>query len=223
MPPRNPRRPQMDKRFMSGEHHRTVSALQTPRQNQIFAALPSEDYERLLPHLHSVVLSAGSTVHSAGAPETDVYFITAGIVTKCFLLENGESAEFALVGNEGLIGIALVLGAGNTRSQALVTSPGHAYWLRGDVLTNEFERSSMLRHVLLGSSSSQKLVNSGTTRLWMGESVLIRMKAWLLQSSKLISVFFASGCDGAITTPGGKSIIRFCKHIINIGQHGFDI
>lgn len=149
MSSRNPLRPQMDKRFMSGNHQRTVSALQTPRQNQLLAALPSEDYERLLPHLHSVVLSAGSTVHSAGAPETDVYFITAGIVTKCYLLENGESAEFALVGNEGLIPIALVLGAGSTRSQALVTSPGHAYWLRGDVLKNEFERSSMLRHALL--------------------------------------------------------------------------
>ena len=149
MSPRNPVRPQIDKRSTSADHQRTVSALHTPRQNQLLAALPSEDYERLLPHLNSVVLWAGSTVHSAGALETDVYFITAGIVTKCHLLENGESAEFALVGNEGLIGIALFLDAGSTRSQAVVTSPGHAYWLRGDVLKSEFERSSMLRHALL--------------------------------------------------------------------------
>lgn len=126
-----------------------VSALHTPRRNQLLAALPLEEYERLLPHLHPVALSAGSTVHGAGELETHAYFITAGIVINCYLLEDGGVGEFAMVGREGLLGTALFLDGGSTRSQAEVTSPGHAWWLRADVLQSEFARSSTLRHVLL--------------------------------------------------------------------------
>jgi CRP-like cAMP-binding protein len=136
-------------RRSSAARRRIDSEWYSPRQNRLLAALPSVEYEGLLPHLKAVALLAGSTVHSAGESETDAFFIASGIVTMSYLLENGETAEFAMVGNEGLIGTALFLDAASSRIQAVVTSPGHAYRLPGDVLRSEFEHNSMFQHALL--------------------------------------------------------------------------
>ena len=126
-----------------------VFAEHTPRQNHLLAALPLEDYERLLPHLEPVALPQGSIIHRGGDREKYLYFLTAGIVSRINVTANGSSSGFAVTGNEGVIGIATFLGGESMSSQAVVTLPGYAYRLRVDLLITEFEHHVPLRHLLL--------------------------------------------------------------------------
>ena len=127
-------RPYPETRFASRDRKRAVSAPHTPRQNHLLAALPQEDYERLLPDLEPVPLPLGWTVHGAGDREKYLYFLTAGIVSRFYVTENGASAEFAVTGSEGVIGVASFLGGESTPSQAVVLSAGYAYRLGADLL-----------------------------------------------------------------------------------------
>src|SRR5471032_2234454 len=103
-------RPNSQPRFVPMDTGPARPAPHTPRQNHLLAALPPEDYERLLPDLEPVALPLGWTVHRAGDREKFLYFLTAGIVSRFCVSENGESTEFALTGSEGVIGIASFLG-----------------------------------------------------------------------------------------------------------------
>ncbi len=136
-------------RLTSGDRWRTESAQPAPRHNQILAALPADDYARLLPDLVPVSLPLGWTLHGAGDRERHLYFLTAGIVSRLYVLENGASAEFAVTGSEGAVGVASFLGGESTPSQALVLGAGHAYRLGADILRREFAHSSPLARLLL--------------------------------------------------------------------------
>jgi len=142
-------KPNPEKRFppMGGED--AISALHTPRQNRLLAALPEEDYERLLPELEFVPLPLGLSVHGAGDREKYLYFVTEGIVSRFYMTENGATAESALAGREGVIGIAAFLGGERSPSQAVVLSAGHAYRVEVDRLKSEFKHCGPLQHVLL--------------------------------------------------------------------------
>jgi CRP-like cAMP-binding protein len=105
--------------------------------------------ERLLPHLEPVRLPLGWIVHAAGNREMHVYFPTSGIVSRFYVMKNGASAEFAVTGSEGVIGVASFLGGESTLSRAVVLSAGYAYRLEADRLRNEFERDGPLTHLLL--------------------------------------------------------------------------
>jgi CRP-like cAMP-binding protein len=129
--------------------NRPVTAEHTPRQNQLLAALPVDDYERLLPDLDPVPLPPGWTVHGAGERRDYLYFITAGIVSRFYVMENGASAELAITGNEGVVGVASVLGGESSLSQSVVVSAGHAYRVRTDLLKNELEHDGPLLRLLL--------------------------------------------------------------------------
>jgi CRP-like cAMP-binding protein len=120
-----------------------------PRQNQVLAALPPEDYERLLPDLEPISLPLGCTVHRAGEREKYLYFLTAGIVSRFCMTETGASAEYAVTGSEGVIGVAAFLGGDSTPCQAEVLSAGYAYRLGADRVKSEFERSGPLPQLLL--------------------------------------------------------------------------
>jgi len=141
--------PNLEKHFppMHGEH--AVSALHTPRQNRLLAALPVEDYERLLPELEFVPLPQGLSVHDAGDREKYLYFVTEGIVSRFYMMKDGASAESALTGREGMIGIAAFLGGESTPSQAVVLSAGHAYRVGAALLNSEFKHGGPLQHILL--------------------------------------------------------------------------
>jgi CRP-like cAMP-binding protein len=108
-----------------------------------------EDYERLLPDLEPVPLPLGWTIHGACDQDKYLYFLTAGIVSKLYVMGNGASAGFAVTGREGVIGIASFLGGESTPGQALALSAGYAYRLRADLLKNEFEHDGLLPHLLL--------------------------------------------------------------------------
>lgn len=126
-----------------------VCSQQAPRKNHVLAALPLEDYERLLPDLEPISLPLGCTIHRAGEREKYLYFLTAGIVARFCITENGASAECAVTGSEGVIGVATFLGGDSTPCQATVLSAGYAYRLRADLLKKKFKRDGPLAHLVL--------------------------------------------------------------------------
>lgn len=127
----------------------SLSAQQSPRQNYLLAALPAADYERLLPHLEHVSLDLGFALYESGSPQSYVYFPAASIVSLLYVMEDGASAEIAVVGNEGLVGISLFMGGETTPSRAVVQSAGYGYRLRASVLKKEFGQAGELQHLLL--------------------------------------------------------------------------
>jgi len=130
-----------------GQH--AGSAGHTPAQNAILAALPPADYERLLPDLVPVALPPGRILHHAGDREKHLWFLTAGIVARCYVTASGASAAYAVTGSEGVIGVSAFLGGDSTPSQAVVLTAGHGYRLPADLLKAEFERGGALAHLLL--------------------------------------------------------------------------
>ena len=112
--------PSPETRFALGEGMRTVPEQRKPTQNHILAALPRHFYERLVPDLEPFPLPLGWAVHDAGDRENYLYFLTAGIVSRLYVTTAGASAEFAVTGNEGVIGIASFLGGERTPGQAVV-------------------------------------------------------------------------------------------------------
>jgi CRP-like cAMP-binding protein len=124
-------------------------APQSPRANRLLASLPEATYEGLLPSLENVKLALGQAVYESGGAQGYVYFPTTSIVSLLYVLADGASAEIAVTGNEGLVGIALFMGGETTPSRAVVQSAGHGYRLRGEVLKKEFETGGALQHLVL--------------------------------------------------------------------------
>ena len=121
----------------------------TPKQNHLSAALPAADYERLLPHLELVPLPLGWAVYEAGGAQGYLYFPTTSIVSLLSVMEDGSSAGIAVVGNEGVVGIALFMGGETIPSRAVVQSAGYGYRLRASVLKTEFAQGGGLQRLLL--------------------------------------------------------------------------
>jgi CRP-like cAMP-binding protein len=121
----------------------------TPRQNQLLASLPDAEWQRWKPHLEMVELPLGKVLYESGEQMKSVYFPTSGIVSLLYVLNSGASAEIAVVGSEGLVGISLFMGGGSTPSRAVVQSSGMGYRLPAEVVQAEFERSGPVMHLLL--------------------------------------------------------------------------
>jgi CRP-like cAMP-binding protein len=120
-----------------------------PKQNHILGALPQQERERLFPHLKLVPLSLGKVVYESGDKLDHVYFPTDSIVSLLYVLKDGASAEIAVVGNEGAIGVALFMGGETTTNRAIVQSGGAAYRLTGARLKEEFDLHGEMLHILL--------------------------------------------------------------------------
>jgi len=130
------------------------TAAQAPLRNRILAALPREDYRRLLPALEPFPLPHGWTVHAVDSPQSHLYFITEGVVSRSCITEDGKTAEFATSGNEGVIGVSLCLGGGGMSSQAVVMVEGFAFRMRADSLMLELGRHGALLALLLRHTQS---------------------------------------------------------------------
>jgi CRP-like cAMP-binding protein len=126
---------------MCGDH--------APQQNHLLAALSPAEDERLTPHLELISLPLGDVLCESGDRLLHVYFPTDCIVSLLYILENGESAEIAVVGNDGLIGVAPLMGGETTPSRAIVQSAGHAYRLIGQRLKDEFHRHGDMQLLML--------------------------------------------------------------------------
>jgi len=120
-----------------------------PRANELLAALPAPEYERWLPHLERVSLPLGQVLYESGATLEHVYFPTTAIVSLLYVMKNGNSAEIAVVGREGMVGVALFMGGESTPSRAVVQSAGEGYRLRAQDMKDEFNRSGPVLHLLL--------------------------------------------------------------------------
>jgi CRP-like cAMP-binding protein len=118
-------------------------------RNQILHALPPEERARLFPHLQRVSLPLGTVIYESGARLRHIYFPIDAIVSLLYVLNDGASAEIALVGNDGAVGVSLFMGGESTPSRAVVQSAGVAYRLSRTRLKQEFERHGLLLHVLL--------------------------------------------------------------------------
>src|ERR1043165_6218396 len=125
-----------------------------PRQNNILAALPPVERERLFPHLKLVPMPLGMVIYEAGAAFRHIYFPTNSIVSLLYVMQDGASAEIAVVGNEGAIGVSLFMGGETTPSRAIVQSAGSAYRLTGARLKAEFNRNGEMLHLLLRYTQS---------------------------------------------------------------------
>ena len=110
----------------------TSPTKQSPLQNRLLAALPAADFERLLPKLEPVALKLGSALYESGSMQGYVYFPTDSIVSLLYVMEDGSSAEIAVVGNEGVVGIALFMGGETTPSRAVVQSGGQRLPAQGE-------------------------------------------------------------------------------------------
>src|SRR5450830_1581797 len=126
-----------------------MSSPHTPKQNHLLAALPAEDYARLLPDLELIPMPLGWAIYESGAHIAYLYFPTTSIVSLLYVMETGASAEIAITGNEGLVGISLFMGGESTPSRAVVQSAGYGYRLKASILKREFALGGHLQHLAL--------------------------------------------------------------------------
>ena len=120
-----------------------------PKQNRLLAALLAEDYARLLPDLELTPMPLGWVVYEAGAPMEYVYFPTTCIVSLLYVMENGDSAEIAIIGNDGLVGVSVFMGGDSMSSRAVVQNAGECYRIKAKLLKKEFERGGSLQQLAL--------------------------------------------------------------------------
>lgn len=120
-----------------------------PKKNHLLAALPEAEFQRWLPHLEWVAMPLGQVLYEAGGKLAHVYFPTTAIISLLYVMENGASAEIAIVGNEGIVGIALFMGGESTPSRAVVQSAGAGFRLKANVMKDEFNRAGIVLHLLL--------------------------------------------------------------------------
>ena len=118
-------------------------------KNRLLAALGEEEWRRFQPLLEPVDLPLGHVLYESGKTLSHVYFPTTAIVSLLYVLENGASAEIAVVGNEGLVGVSLFMGGGSTPSRAVVQSAGHGYRLKAKDMKDEFGRGGPVMHLVL--------------------------------------------------------------------------
>ena len=156
--------------------------MSVPLQNHLLAALSNEVRARLLPHLERVLLPLGKVLYESGDTLRNVYFPTDSIVSLLYVMEDGASAEISVVGNEGVVGIALFMGGETTPSRAVVQSAGFAYRLSGLLLKDEFRRGGAMQHLLLRYTQALLTQMAQTAVCNRHHSVDQQLCRWLLLS-----------------------------------------
>ena len=159
-----------------------MSESQTPLNNHLLAALPAVVQHRLVPSLELVPMPLGMVLYEPGDTMRHVYFPTDSIVSLLYVMEDGASAEISVVGNEGLIGIALFMGGLSTPSRAIVQSAGHAYRMLGQKLKDEFNRHGELMVLLLRYTQALITQMAQTAVCNRHHSIDQQLCRWLLLS-----------------------------------------
>jgi CRP-like cAMP-binding protein len=158
-----------------------------PQQNHILDALPQPERDRLFPYLQLVTLPLGKVLYESGDTLRHIYFPTNSIVSLLYVLKDGESAEIAVVGNEGAIGVALFMGGETTTNRAIVQSAGSAYQLTGTRLKEEFERHGQTLYILLRYTQALITQMAQTAVCNRHHSVDQQLCRWLLLSLDRLS------------------------------------
>jgi len=153
-----------------------------PVENRLLAALPRDEYGRLLPQLQQVAFDLGEVVYEFGGHLDYVYFPTTAIVSLLYTMENGASAEMGLTGNDGVVGIALFMGGGTMPNRAVVQSAGGAIRMKAKALQDEFARGGKFQHLLLRYTQALITQISQTAVCNRLHSVEQQLCRWLLLS-----------------------------------------
>ena len=164
-----------------------MPALHSPTQNHLLAALPAAEFDRLAPRLELVAMPLGEALYESGGRLHHVYFPTTSIVSLLYVLENGASAEIAVVGNEGILGISLFMGGETTPSRAVVQSDGFGYRLKAGLLKKEFNRGGPVLHLLLRYTQALITQMTQTAVCNRHHSIEQQLCRWLLLSLDRLS------------------------------------
>ncbi|MCV2360566.1 MULTISPECIES: Crp/Fnr family transcriptional regulator [Roseateles] len=152
------------------------------RKNHLLDALPEPEWQRLLPHLESVDMPLGLVLYEPGSTLSHVYFPTSAIVSLLYVMQNGASAEIAVVGFEGLLGISLFMGGDSTPSRAVVQSAGQGLRMKAQAIKDEFKRSGPVMHLLLRYTQALITQMSQTAVCNRHHSLDQQLCRWLLLS-----------------------------------------
>ena len=155
---------------------------QNPLHNHLLAALPPAEFQRLLAHLELVKMPLGEVLYESGGHLSYVYFPTTSIISLLYVLENGASAEIAVVGNEGILGIAIFMGGESTPSRAVVQSAGYGYRLQADHIKKEFSRAGPVLNLLLRYTQALITQMAQTAVCNRHHSIEQQLCRWLLLS-----------------------------------------
>ena len=161
---------------------RRVSTPLSPKQNLLLAALPAKDYEQLAPQLDLIEMSLGRSLYESGGHLQHVYFPIEGIVSLLYVTQGGNSAELAVVGSEGMIGISLFMGGETTPNRAVVQSTCKAYRLSAHALKEHFAEGGALQLILLKYTQALITQISQTAVCNLHHSVDQQLCRWLLLS-----------------------------------------
>lgn len=154
----------------------------TPTQNHLLAALPADVQARIFPLLEPVDLPLGKVLYESGDTMRHVYFPTDSIVSLLYVMEDGASAEISVVGNEGVVGVALFMGGESTPSRAIVQSAGHAFRLAGARTKEEFHRDGDMQQLMLRYTQSLITQMAQTAVCNRHHSIDQQLCRWLLLS-----------------------------------------
>jgi len=153
-----------------------------PGKNHLLSVLPEAERVRVAPHLVPVEMPLGQVVYESGDRLDHVYFPTTSIVSLLYVMEDGASAEIAIVGNEGIIGIALFMGGETTPNRAVVQSAGQAYRLDARILKEEFQRAGPVQRLLLRYTQALITQMAQTAVCNRHHSIDQQLCRWLLLS-----------------------------------------
>lgn len=153
-----------------------------PTRNHLLAALPEAEWQRWLPQLEPVDLLLGRALYESGDTLSHVYFPTTAIVSLLYVMENGASAEIAVVGNEGIVGISLFMGGNSTSSRAVVQSAGRGFRLKALTMKDEFDRAGAVQRLLLRYTQALITQMAQTAVCNRHHSVDQQLCRWLLLS-----------------------------------------
>ena len=148
--------------------------------NHILSALPNDEFGFLAPYLELIAMPLGEMIYEPGMQLQHAYFPTTSIVSLHYVMESGSSAEFAGVGNEGMVGISLFMGGDTTSSSAVVQTAGQAYRIERRILKREFDRSGLLQKLLLRYTQALMTQMSQTAACNRHHSVEHQLCRWLL-------------------------------------------
>lgn len=158
-----------------------------PMQNHLLDALLTADFDRLSPNLEAVELPLGHVLYESGGLLKYLYFPTNAIISLLYVMENGASAEIAVVGNEGILGISLFMGGETTSSRAVVQSAGYGYRIKSIHLKNEFNRAGPVQRLLLRYTQALITQMAQTAVCNRHHSVEQQLCRWLLLSLDRLS------------------------------------
>lgn len=159
-----------------------TAKLADPKKNHLLGAIPRAEWARFAPNLTPVVLRLGDVLHESGTSQPYVYFPTDSIISLLYVMENGASAEIAIVGNEGLVGVALFMGGATMPSRAIVQSAGQGFRMKGKFIRDEFGRAGPVQQLFLRYTQALLTQMSQTAVCNRHHSVDQQLCRWLLMS-----------------------------------------